>query len=272
MYLHPTVYRDALGEPHYACEGEPRIASLVPSITELLFALGLGKHVAARTSYCIHPADGVSQVKTVGGTKKINHEKLRALEPTHAIVNIDENPREMAEQLATYCPSIIVTHPIEPYDNIALYRMLGGIFRREAQAEALCSEFTEAFKRLRASTRDAKGQRVLYLIWKDPWMTLSRDTYIARMLRLIQWEHVIHDPQVRYPQVEINSEMLAGIGNVLFSTEPYTFTDEHLEAFAQDYGVSRSKLMLVDGERLSWYGSRAIAGLDYLAELAHIPE
>jgi len=262
------VYRDALGEPHHLCEGEPRIASLVPSITELLFALGLGDHVAARTSFCVHPSDQVAAVPTIGGPKKINHAKLRALQPTHAILNIDENPKSMAAELAEYCGSVIVTHPIEPYDNMALFRLLGGIFNRMDTADALAESFTDAFKALRARTGGLPSKRVLYLIWKDPWMTISRDTYIARMLNLIHWQHALHDPAVRYPKIELQPALLETIDLVLFSSEPYAFREEHLDAFAGEYGISRHKLRLVDGECLSWYGSRALQGLQYLEALA----
>ena len=102
----------------------PRIASLVPSITELLVALGLGEFLVARTGFCIHPAEAVRAVPKVGGTKDVNLAKLRGLAPTHVIVNVDENLRETAEALREFVPTLIVTHPQRPADNLALIEQM----------------------------------------------------------------------------------------------------------------------------------------------------
>ena len=67
----------------------PRIASLVPSATETLVALGLAPRLVARTGFCIHPAEVVKDVPKVGGTKDVNLEKLKQLAPTHVVVNVD---------------------------------------------------------------------------------------------------------------------------------------------------------------------------------------
>ncbi|HXH03015.1 MAG TPA: helical backbone metal receptor, partial [Candidatus Competibacteraceae bacterium] len=141
---------DAVGVCHRPASGAVRIACLVPSITELLFALGLGTQLVARTRFCIHPAAAVAAVPSVGGTKKIKHRLLRELTPSHVILNIDENPRTMAEELASYVPHLIVTHPQAPQDNLHLYRLLGGIFQRQAAAEALARRFAAALAALRA--------------------------------------------------------------------------------------------------------------------------
>ena len=90
---------DALGIHHPPADFPARIISLVPSITELLFDLGLGDQIVGRTHYCIHPAPDVAAIPSVGGTKKINYARLQALQPTHVILNIDENPRELADRL-----------------------------------------------------------------------------------------------------------------------------------------------------------------------------
>src|SRR5213082_2521760 len=106
----------------------PRIASLVPSLTELVFALGLGPRLVARTGFCIHPSDRVGAVAKVGGTKDVNLAKLRRLAPTHVLVNVDENRRETVEALQAWPeaerPQVIVTHPIAPEDNLRLIEQM----------------------------------------------------------------------------------------------------------------------------------------------------
>jgi ABC-type Fe3+-hydroxamate transport system substrate-binding protein len=257
---------DALGFHHAPAETPARIVSLTPSMTELLFALGLAGQIVGRTHYCIHPQPAVAAIPSVGGTKKVNHARLQALQPTHVIVNIDENPRELAERLARDGLEMIVTHPLAPEDNLSLYRLLGGIFHREAEAEQLAANFTRALAELRREPWPRR--RVLYLIWRQPWMGVSRETYIARMLELVSWETLPARADARYPVLELDRALLDAADLVLFSSEPYRFQPADLEKFACDYDCSREKLRLIDGEMTSWYGSRAIEGLAYLGRFA----
>lgn len=257
---------DALGRPIPPAAAGARIACLVPSITELLFALGLGAQVVARTHYCVHPAEAVAAVPAVGGTKKIKHRALRALAPTHVIVNIDENPREMAEALAEYVPQVIVTHPLGPHDNLALYRLLGAVFGRQDEAERLCGALTAGLGRLAA--RAWPPRRVLYLIWREPWMSVSRDTYIARTLALVSWQTWVAPTDARYPSLDLSAEMLAAVDTVLLSSEPYRFTVADTANLAAEHALDPARVRLIDAEMVSWYGSRAIAGLDYLEAFA----
>jgi ABC-type Fe3+-hydroxamate transport system substrate-binding protein len=262
---------DAIGTCHAAVDRiitpniTPRIVSLVPSVTELLCELGLGNWLVGRTGFCIHPAQELASIPKVGGTKDVNIEKIRQLGATHLVVNIDENEKPTVEALAAFIPHIIVTHPVQPLDNLNLYRLLGGIFGVSARAEELCVLFQAEFDATLALPRYAP-RRVLYCIWQDPWMTVSRATYIAQMLALIgwqQWEAVDND--ARYPAFSWAPDLIDEIDEVLLSTEPYRFTQAHADALEQQIG---KPVTLVDGEMLSWYGSRAIQGLSALRELA----
>lgn len=266
---------DALGGIHARVgEGEPcRIVSLVPSITELLCGLGLTSRMVGRTGFCIHPEQVVASIPKIGGTKDVNIEKIRRLAPTHLVVNIDENEKPTVDTLSSFIPNVIVTHPLSPLDNPPLFRLLGDIFGCENQAETLCSQFEAALASLQQRLhlhqafqrqRRAQPNRVLYCIWQDPWMTVSSDTYIARMLELIGWQHWVSDSPARYPVFQWNEALLEDIDEVLLSSEPYRFTDQHVDALERQIG---KPVRLIDGEMLSWYGNRSIQGLDYLAKL-----
>jgi len=259
---------DDAGTTHAPAGDGAHIVSLVPSITELLFDLGLGGALVGRTAFCVHPADRIKTVRSVGGTKQVNFEKLRRAAPTHVVVNIDETPRDLAEEIAGMGITVVVTHPIEVRDNIVLYRLIGGLFGREAEAEALVGRFDDAYADVRRAAEALPERRVLYLIWKEPWMTVSAETYIARMLALIGWTTVGHDPNVRYPAIELTESFLNGTDLVLFSTEPFPFTDRHIADFAEAFPGHAAKAHLIDAQMTSWYGSRAIAGLRYLGALA----
>ncbi len=133
-----------------------RIVCLVPSITELLCDLGLAEQLVGRTGFCIHPWETVRTIPKVGGTKDLKFDRIRELEPTHVVVNVDENRSEDAEALAEFVPNVVVTHPHAPRDNLALYRQMGETFGVEAEAEKLCGEFEAAYERaLRRSRRRA---------------------------------------------------------------------------------------------------------------------
>lgn len=263
---------DALGRMHLPADPAARIVCLVPSITELLFDLGLDEQIVGRTGFCIHPRDKVKSVPKVGGTKDVNIRRVRELAPTHLIVNIDENEKPTVDALAEFVQNVVVTHPGAPLDNLALYRLLGGIFGRAAAAEDLCRRFCAEHESTAAACAALPRERVLYLIWKDPWMTVSRETYISRTLAAVGWDTVELAGNERYPKIRLTPELLAGVDRVLLSSEPYAFRAKHVEELRQlllPFTVHRSPITasLIDGEMTSWYGSRAIEGLRYLREL-----
>lgn len=259
-FPHPSI--DALGLAH-APAPDARIVSLVPSITELLCELGLARQVVGRTGFCIHPAGLVAAIPKVGGTKDVNLEKIRKLAPTHVIVNIDENEKPTAEALAAFVPHVVVTHPLAPRDNLDLARLMGGIFCAGQRAEDWCAAFEAEYALLKAMP-PGPPRTVLYCIWQDPWMSVSNDTYIARMLGEIGWDVPALPDASRYPRFDWSSELVGKLDAVLLSTEPYRFTEAHADALEKQLGIP---VLLVDGEMMSWYGSRALAGLRYLRAL-----
>jgi len=255
---------DAVGTRHAPARRDARIVSLVPSITELVCDLGLAAQLVGRTGFCVHPREVVRRIPKVGGTKDVDLDKLRTLRATHVILNIDENREEDARALAEFVPELIVTHPLAPIDNLALYRLIGGIFRREDRAGALCGEFEAAYAALESAARAFPLARVLYLIWKNPWMTVSRDTYVSRTLALVNWETVPAECSDRYPEIQLDSGMLDGADAVLLSSEPYSFREGHVAELRAEPMLAKKKIALIDGEMTAWYGSRAIEGLRYL--------
>ncbi|MEO8059509.1 MAG: helical backbone metal receptor [Burkholderiales bacterium] len=267
-----VVFGQPLAQP------EPRIASLVPSLTELVIALGLGPWLVARTGFCIHPAEVVRGVPKVGGTKDVNLAKLQGLRPTHVIVNVDENRLDTVDSIRAWpegsAPQIVVTHPLGPEDNVALVAQLAACFGHVAGVLERAAALTRALQNELVQTRAAAWpeQRVLYLIWRDPWMTVARDTYLSRMLARVNMQTL---PELlggrtgaaRYPALSGSEPWLAQVQRVLLSSEPYAFGAQHfIEAQRL---CPNAQVQLVDGEMLSWFGARAVPGLRYLRELAN---
>lgn len=249
---------------------EPRIASLVPSATELLCALGLGPWLVGRTGFCIHPAAQLAGVAKVGGTKDVNLDKLRALRPSHVLLNIDENLLATYEALRGW-PGVqlLVSHPCGPRDVPALIAQcveafgdLPGVRLRAAQ---LLAELETAL-----ALPAPPPRTVLYLIWRAPWMGVARDTFISRQLGQAGWLTL---PEVnggergaaRYPSLQADDPVWQQAEEVWLSSEPYRFGEHHL-AEVQALAL-RARVRLVDGELCSWWGPRTAPGLAYLREL-----
>jgi ABC-type Fe3+-hydroxamate transport system substrate-binding protein len=246
-----------------------RIVSLVPSLTELVCELGLAPYLVGRTGFCIHPQELVRSIPKVGGTKDINLQKIRALAPTHVILNRDENRLEDATALKAFVPNVVITHPLTATDNLALYAQFGEVFSCQEKAQKLAEQFSAEL----AANRNAHWPTlaVLYLIWRKPWMTVSPPTYIASMLAEVglrvvgPWQEGAAENEKRYPELSESQAVACNPKAILFSSEPYSFTPADFVATTQWAPPSVPRLM-VDGEMLSWYGPKAIAGLRYLRE------
>ena len=229
---------DAAGRLHSPAGADARIVSLVPSLTELVFDLGLGERLVGRTGFCVHPREALRAVPKVGGTKDVNLARIRELAPTHVLVNMDENRRETVDALAAFVPHIVVTHPNTPQDNLVLFALLGGVFGADAAAARLAHELRAVLDEAAALRAALADERVLYLIWREPWMTVARDTYIAATLAEVGWSTL---PAVeggetgaaRYPAFDWDAPWLAGVERVLLSTEPYRFRAAHLAEVAR---------------------------------------
>ncbi|MEP6657320.1 MAG: helical backbone metal receptor [Betaproteobacteria bacterium] len=257
--------KDWAGTRHSRVNATARIACLVPSITELLFALDLGPQVVARTGFCVHPRDAVRRVPKIGGTKDPDLSRLRTLSPTHLVVNVDENRREVVDAARAFVPNIIVTHPQCPEDNVRLYRLLGAVFDRDSTAARLGDALTLALDALRSVAATLPREPVIYLIWKKPWMSVAAPTYIGATLAAAGWDVVaVAHSAARYPTLADDDTAWASARRILVSSEPFAFRARDVASIA---AARNRPAHLVDGEMTSWYGPRAIAGLRYLADL-----
>jgi hypothetical protein len=261
----------------------PRIVSLVPSITELVVSLGWGEMLVGRTGFCIHPKQVLRHIPKVGGTKDVNLARIKQLAPTHVIVNVDENQLATVQALREFVPHVIVTHPQAPSDNLTLIDQLVAeitpflIAKKSINTRANRLKERISEQLLMFSNKPDAAQNVLYLIWREPWMTVARDTYISRMLDLIGWrtwppvqggDGLAQAGAARYPVLQGHEPGLNQVQRVLLSSEPYRFGPQHLQE-VQNW-LPQAKVQLVDGEMLSWYGSRAVQGLAYLRELGEM--
>ena len=234
-----------------------RIVSLVPSQTELLCALGLEEKIVGVTKFCVHPQGLRKQKTIVGGTKKVSFDKIKDLQPDIILCNKEENTPEIVEELVKIAP-VHVSDVISLQDSLDLIHMYGEIFEKGRETEVLISEIKKAQKDFSQIPKNYKN--VAYLIWKDPWMVVGGDTYINSMLELNGWENVFQNNKSRYPQVDLKDLQSPEIDLILLSSEPFPFKKKHLLELQNNINT---KIVLVDGEFFSWYGSRTLPAFDY---------
>jgi ABC-type Fe3+-hydroxamate transport system substrate-binding protein len=246
-----------------------RIVSLVPSLTEALFALGLGECVVGVTEWCVHPADGVAALPKIGGTKNPDIASILALRPELVIANREENRRRDVERLEEAGIPVWVTHPRTVRDAIELLGQLADLGAPEERRCALLDPTRAALARAEAEGREQRI-RVACPIWRDPWMVVGDDTYAHDLITLCGGENVFAGVGGRrYPRVTLAELEAARPEIVLLPDEPYAFgRRDAQEIGALDIPAAQSgSIHLIDGTLVSWYGPRILQAIETLRGL-----
>ena len=234
------------------------IVSLVPSITELLYTLQLNERVTGITKFCVHPNNWFREKTRVGGTKAIKTNIIHELQPDLIIANKEENVKEQIEELAQHYP-VWVTDVNNLAGALEMIEQIGAITSTRSQATHLISQIDAAFSTLPNKKPQLKTG---YLIWRNPYMSIGNDTFIHDMLGRCGFKNVF-DNTTRYPVVE--TWQLAQCDLLLLSSEPYPFQQKHIDELQAE--LPNTRIMLVDGEMFSWYGSRLLLAPAYFTRL-----
>jgi len=239
-----------------------RIISLVPSQTELLFDLGLTNEIVGITKFCIHPKDKFKLTTKIGGTKKLDIEKIKSLKPDLIIGNKEENEKQQIEELIKHF-TVWMSDIINLSDANQMIEKVGELVNKREEALMICSQIKNDFEQLEKSLVGITPKSTAYFIWKNPNMLVGKNTFINEMLPYCGLKNVLE--LNRYPV--INDEELKKLKPevVLLSSEPYPFKTKHIEEFKIIW--PNTKIKLVDGEMFSWYGSRLLRAADYFENL-----
>ncbi|MFN5370117.1 MAG: ABC transporter substrate-binding protein [Bacteroidia bacterium] len=264
------TFTDQMGREIEVSYPPKKIVSLVPSQTELLFDLNLNDTISALTKFCIHPNKLVVNKEIIGGTKTLKLDKIASIGPDLIIANKEENTRSEIEALAADFPVWI--SDIQTLDQaLEMIRSIGELTNTEEKARQMEDSIRSNFEGLRPLK---KTLSVVYLIWRNPYMTINSETFIHDMLVRMGLTNLFDDAAERYP--EISESELAELNPdvVLLSSEPYPFGDKHIRELSQI--LPKSRIELVDGELFSWYGSRLLHSPDYFKKLgerlSNVPE
>lgn len=235
-----------------------KIVSLVPSITESLIDLGAAE-VIGRTKFCIHPKEKVDQIAIIGGTKNINIDKILALKPDLIIANKEENVKDQVEELMQH-HKVMVTNVETIEDNYYLIKSLGNLLGQQHLTQQY---YLKIYENLNQGSL-TQPIKAAYLIWKKPYMTIGGDTFIHQILQQLGFSNLFGDSK-RYPTIEV--EDLKDADVIMLSSEPFPFKEQHIAELKEIY--PEKKIMIVDGEAFSWYGTHlAKCGSYYKSLLA----
>jgi ABC-type Fe3+-hydroxamate transport system substrate-binding protein len=234
-----------------------RIVSLIPSTTETLCALGLADALVGITVYCREPAALLRDKTRIGGEKDPDLEKIRALGPDLVIANVEENHAEHVATLRAWGIPVWVTYPRTVAEGIAMVRELGAVTGTAARAADIADELDDLYAAARARLERHPPVSVFYAIWREPYMTVGRDTYVHDMLRVCGGANVFADLPERYPTVTLDEIVARRPAVILLPDEPFRFRPTHV----RDFAASQARVHLVDGKPFSWHGPRIAEAL-----------
>jgi ABC-type Fe3+-hydroxamate transport system substrate-binding protein len=238
-----------------------RIISLVPSQTELLSNMGLEEETIAITKFCIHPSRWHSTKIKIGGTKNIHTDEIILLKPDLILCNKEENMQDQITVLAEKFPTYMTD--VNSYEQaLGMIKAIGVITGKKDVSNQLVDEISSTFQK--NTQIEQRNTKTVYLIWKDPFMTVGGDTFISSMMEKAGFNNVFKDFK-RYPTVTLADIQAYNPANIFLSTEPYPFKEKHKPEFERFF--PNSKVFLVDGEMFSWYGNRMLYAAKYFKEL-----
>lgn len=255
-------YRDQLDRLLQFSTVPMRIVSLVPSQTELLVDLGLRDHIIGLTKFCVHPNGLIKEKTVVGGTKQVHINRVKDLQPDIILCNKEENTEQIVNDMEAIAP-VHVSDIKNITDALSLIRMYGAIFQVKSQAHTLIRSIQKKHTDfLKSIDPTVTCKKVAYFIWKDPWMVAGNDTFIDCLLSECGFENAFKNTEGRYPEVALHQ--IEDIDYVFLSSEPFPFADKHIKELTPK---TRAKIVLVDGEYFSWYGSRLLGAFNYFPDL-----
>ena len=255
-------YTDQLGRILSIPATPKKIISLVPSQTEFLFDLGLENEVIAITKFCIHPNSWYKNKIRIGGTKDVDIQKINLLQPDIVIANKEENIKEQVEAIAKNYP-VWVSDIQTLSDVYGMMECLGNITGKAPAALHMIERIQAGFQSIYCTPK-SNPVRTAYLIWKDPYISIGADTFIHQMMAHCRLKNIF-DHTLRYPVVDIQMLKDAGCQLLLLLSEPYPFKQKHIQELQQQ--LPTTKILLVDGEMFSWYGSRLLLTPAYFNKL-----
>ena len=233
-----------------------RIVSLVPSVTESIADLGLASGLVAVTRFCKYPSDVILTLPKIGGPKKIDIQKIMDLKPDLVVAVKEENDKEQILRLMEQVPVFVFdVNTVE--DSLDMLNLLGTIFDTREVSTRWIKSIQEKVAHFKPGRLVPK---TVYMIWKNPWMAAGRLTFIGSMMQLAGFDNMLSG---RYPRID--EKRLSSAETILLATEPYPFKGRDKATLEAKF--PNKKIMIVDGEMFTWYGTHLLQAIDYFEHL-----
>lgn len=253
---------DQIGNEHKFDSIPARIVSLVPSQTELLCDLGLENNLIGITKFCVHPNHLLKSKTIIGGTKTVNYEKIRLLNPDIIIANKEENSLEIVTELSKIC-TVWVTNILSLVDNVRMISDFGLLFNKQIEAQKWIENIETARIDFELFIDQKTFKNVAYFIWANPYMVAAKGTFINELLGINKLKNVYQNLN-RYPEISIEEIEQYAPEMLFLSSEPFPFKEKHKNEIQK---FTDAKIILVDGEYFSWHGSRILKAFAYFHKL-----
>ncbi|HTF06398.1 MAG TPA: helical backbone metal receptor [Bacteroidia bacterium] len=258
----PSTFTDQMGHTISLAQPPLRIISLVPSQTELLYDLGLDEEIVGITKFCIHPEEWFRTKTRIGGTKQFHFDKIDVLKPDLILGNKEENEEVQIHRLQESYP--VWMSDIHNLDEaMKMIAAIGEITGKEKRADEIIGSIRANFDAMKVALQNVKKRSAVYFIWRNPYMTAGKNTFIDSMMQELHLENVM--VAERYPEVTLHELRELQPEVVLLSSEPYPFSEKHIDEIRS--AVPDAAIQLVDGEMFSWYGSRLVHAPGYFEKL-----
>ena len=254
------IYKDQLNNIIQLKDRPLRIISIVPSQSEFLWDIGLREELIGITKFCVHPSIMHQSIVRVGGTKNLDLEKIRQLKPDLIIGNKEENDQLQIEALQKEF-NVWMSDIYSFEDAFDMMQKLGEVINKEAEAKLILDQLKQSLSRIK---KIFNKQKVVYFIWNKPYMCAAKNTFIDSVLNYVGLENALKHIE-RYPEIDANSLKSLKPDLCFLSSEPFPFKESHVAELQKI--LPHSKILIVDGEMFSWYGSRLLYLESYMKNL-----
>jgi iron complex transport system substrate-binding protein len=265
------TFVDDAGRKHYFAKAPQRVVSLAPSITEMLFALGLDEQIVGVTNFCNYPA--AAELKPKIGYTRPSLEALLALKPDMVAAPSEFLRADVLAKLDELKVPVFIFQPKTLEEVLVHIHVLGRIFDRSSAADAVTGRMRERLGQMARQLEATPPIRVLYVLSSQPLLTVGPDSYIHQMIGLAHGSNIAAGAPGAYPRLSMETVLDANPEVLIF---PGGSTESVPESERQTWSrwtalsaVQHERLHVVSADALNRPGPRVVDGLEQLARAIH---
>jgi len=248
-----------------------RIISLVPSVTEILFAIGAQDRLVGVTDFCDYPAEA-RRKPHVGGMLAPSLEGMVSLKPELVVATNAGNRQETFDQLERLRIPVYVVNPVTVSDVLDLMGRLGRLTDRAEAADRAVAVLRERMREVTARVEGRPRPRVLYVLWPDPLIVPGREALVTELIQLAGGQSLTADDADAWPRYSLEAAVAKSPEVILLANHGAgtgAVSIEKWQRLASLPAVKSGRLLSVSGDLMHRYGPRFVDGLEQLAHAIH---